>query len=105
MAQSTATSTNSVPTTGQYQLATPEQRKERMEHLLKALDLTKEDIKGLTPKEKQAKLKETAQTVVSDLKAKQTSGALTAEGQKRLTFLEKYLAEAGHKKTAAASSN
>jgi hypothetical protein len=104
MADPTTTNTPA-STPGQHQGAGGEQRKERMEHLLKALDLNAADMKALPRAERQAKLKERAQTVVSDLKAKQTAGTLTAEGQKRLDFLEKYLANAGHKKAAAASTN
>ena len=107
-AQSTSTTTNSTPSVtpgDKHQGATPEQRKERMAHLLKALDLTQADLKSLSPEERHAKIKETAEKVVSDLKAKQTAGTLTAEGQKRLDFLEKFLAQAGHKKAAAATDS
>ena len=102
LAQSTAT--NSVPgTPGTHQ----GDRRERMEHLLKALDLTHADLKGLTPEERQTKLKERAEKVVADLKAKQTAGTLGAEGQKRLTFVENFLAHAGkhHKAAASTASN
>lgn len=100
MAQST---TNSVPTKpGAHQ----GDRRERMEHLLKILDLKREDLKGLTPQERQAKIKDRAETVVSDLKAKQSAGTLSDEGQKKLKFLENYLAHAGkhHNKSEGATT-
>jgi hypothetical protein len=106
--QAQSTTTNSTPsiTPGEkHQGATPEERKERMEHLLKALDLNPADIKSLSREDRQAKIKETAEKVVSDLKAKKTAGTLTAEGQKRLDFIEKYLAHAGHKKAAATTES
>jgi hypothetical protein len=108
MAQSTSTttSTNSVTTPGaKHSEATPEERKERMAHLLKALDLAPADLKGLSHEDRQAKIKERAEKVVADLKAKETSGTLTEEGKKRLDFIEKYMAHAGHKKADATSSN
>jgi hypothetical protein len=103
MAQSTAT--NSVTTPGQHHGANGDERRERMEHLLKALDLKPADLKGLSREARQTKIKETAQTVVTELQAKQTAGTLTPEGHKRLDFIQKYLANAGHKKPATTAEN
>lgn len=67
---------------------------------MKALDLTKADLKGLSKEDRQAKMKSQAETVVADLKAKQTAGTLTDEGQKRLDIVEKFLAHQGHAKAS-----
>ena len=68
--------------------------------ILKLLGLTPADLKGLSKEERQAKIKSTAETVVAELQAKQTAGTLDAEGQERLTKIQKFLAHA--KKQAAA---
>src|SRR5580700_7110938 len=72
-ADSTTTSTNSAPALKHR--GNPEERKAMM----KILGLSKEDLKDLTPQERQAKVKETAQKYVTDMKAKKASGALTEE--------------------------
>jgi hypothetical protein len=99
MAQST---TNSTPP-AKHQALTPEQKEQRAA-LMKALDLTPADLKGLTGQERAAKMKEAATKVVADLKAKQASGALSAEDQTKLETVQKFLAH-GHKKAPAAPSN
>jgi len=104
MAEDSTNSTPSSPTTGEHQKATPEQRKERMAALLKMLDLTPADVKGLSREDRQTKMKDAAEKVVADLQAKQTAGTLTAEGQTRLEKVQKYLAHANHKAAAAPST-
>ncbi len=101
MAQSAQSTTNSTPP-AKHQALTPEQQKERRAALLKALGLTPADIKGLTAEERQAKMKEAGEKVVTELKAKST---LTADQQKRLDVVEKFLAHKGHKKAQTPSSN
>ena len=72
--------------------------------LLKALGLTKEDLKGLSRAGSPGEDSQSqAETVVAELKAKQSSGTLTEEQQKRLDIVQKYLAHS-HKK-AQTSSN
>ena len=100
MAQST---TNSTPE-AKHQAPTAEQLKER-QGILKLIGLTPADLKDLSPKERQAKIKEAADKVVADLKAKKDSGTLTAEEQKRLDRVEKFLAHAAHKKALAPANN
>jgi hypothetical protein len=101
MAQS---STNSVtpPSTQTpgHKDGTPEQRKDR-QAMMKLLGLSKDDLKDLSPKERKAKIKETADKFVADWKAKKAGGTLTAEEQTNLDKVEKFLANAGHKKPAA----
>jgi hypothetical protein len=102
MAQATdsTTSTNSAPALKHHH-GNGEERKAMM----KILGLSKEDLKDLTPKERQAKVKETAQKYVTDMKAKKASGALTEEQEADLAKVEKFLAHSGHKKAANTASN
>lgn len=65
--------------------------------IMKLLGLTPADLKGLTREERQAKIKETANTIVSQLQAKKASGTLTSEEQTKLDRIEKFLAHASHK--------
>jgi hypothetical protein len=95
------TDTNSAPATpGAHQGATPEQREKRMGAILKILDLNPADLKAMDPKDRQAKIKETAEKFVADLKAKKATGTLTDEEQTNLDKIQKFLAH-GHKKAAA----
>jgi hypothetical protein len=96
-----STNTNSVPPNTQTPGA---QRRAHMAGILKLLGLKPADLKGLTREERQAKIKETANTVVAELQAQKAGGTLTAEGQTRLDRIEKFLAHAGHNKNAAAPS-
>jgi hypothetical protein len=99
MAQST--STNSTPGTTHKALS-PEQRKEQRAALLKALNLTPADLKGLSREDQTAKMKEAANKVVTDLQAKKASGTLTADEQTQLETVQKFLAHGGHHKAPAA---
>lgn len=102
VAQSTTNSatTPNTQTPAEHKRMTPEQRKE----LLKMLGLTPAELKGLSREDRQAKIKEAAEKVVTDLKAKQASGTLTTQEQTELEHIEKYLAH-GHKKAAPATDN
>jgi phage I-like protein len=99
MAQS---ATNSVNTPGTQ---TPGQHKEQHLVLLKILGLTHADLKGLTPAERQAKMKTAATNVVAELQAKKANGTLTTKEQADLDIVQKYLAHPGHKKAKTPSDN
>jgi hypothetical protein len=98
MAQSATNSTNQPGT------QTPGKHKKNAD-ILKLVGLTSADVKGLTPKERQEKIKAAATTVEAELQAKKASGTLTAEGQTRLDRIEKYLAHANHTKAAVPTEN
>jgi hypothetical protein len=100
MAQS---DTNSTPP-AKHHAPTAEQQKER-QAILKLIGLTPADLKDLSPKESKAKIKEAADKFVADLKAKKDSGTLTAEEQKRLDRVEKFLARKDHKKAQSPANN
>jgi hypothetical protein len=106
LAQSSTNSVNpaGTPTPGEQQGTNPDHRKERMA-ILRLLGLTPADLKGLTREERQAKIKETATNVVTQLQAEKANGTLTAEGQVRLDRIEKFLARAGHKKAETPPDN
>jgi predicted nucleotide-binding protein (sugar kinase/HSP70/actin superfamily) len=85
-----AQSTNSTST----EQTAPAKHKNRNGALLKALDLTPADLKGLSKEDRQAKMKEAAEKVQTELKAK---ASLTDEEQKRLDIVTKFLAHANKK--------
>ena len=74
--------------------------------LLRMLGLKAEELKGLTREARLAKMKTAAQTVITELEAKQSAGTLTPEGQTRLEHIQKWLANAGtgHKAGAGAGA-
>jgi hypothetical protein len=100
---STTTSTNapSVTPGTKHHGANPEERKAMM----KLLGLAPADLKGLSPEDRKAKIKEAADKYIASMKAKQANGTLTDEQQADLEKVEKFAAHQGHKKAAAPSSN
>ena len=77
--------------------------KHKAQAILKLVGLTAADLKGLSPAERQAKIRQAATTVEAELQAKKANGTLTPEGQKRLNHIEKWLAN--HPKPAASPEN
>ena len=54
------------------------------------LGVTKGDFKGLTPEDRNAKIKTLVEKKVSELEAKQTAGSITSKEQSNLALLKKF---------------
>jgi hypothetical protein len=94
-------STNS---TGQSatQQPDPQQRQQDRRRLYKILELNPKDLKGLSPEERRAKVKDATDQKISQLEQKKTAGTITPEEQSDLTFLESHQKH-GKKKAASDS--
>jgi hypothetical protein len=82
------TTTNSTPPTVQ----SPTHHHGDPGAILRLVGLTRADVKGLDKEARQAKIKEAALNVQSELNAKKAAGTLTPEGQKRLDRIDKLVA-------------
>ena len=58
---------------------------------LEAIGLTRADLKGLTPDERKAKIKQATETKVTELNAKETAGTITDQEKKQLAALQRRL--------------
>ena len=88
------TNTPSAPKKGLDAEKKGQQRRE----LMTILGVTKADLKGLTPEDRNAKIKTLATKKISELEAKQTAGSLTTKEQSDLALLKKFEKHAHAKK-------
>jgi hypothetical protein len=90
----------STNTPGQNSTLTPDQRvkqREDRKKVMELLDLSPKELKGLSPEDRRAKIKEAADPKIAALKAKQANGTITADEQADLTLLEKFMHHGHHK--------
>lgn len=98
-----AQSTNTTPSTpGEHQDAG---KHHQHGELLKMLDLTPADLKGLSKEERQTKMKDAAEKVIADLEAKKSAGTLDEHGQKRLERVQHWLDHANGEATKPPQNN
>jgi hypothetical protein len=95
------TATNSLPNSGQNTTKSPDAAKKAAERrqLLAILGISRADLKGLTPEDRKAKIKEAADKKMAELEQKQTAGSLTAKEQSDLDLLKKFEHHAHAKKS------
>ena len=97
-------STNVTPNAGQVAPQTPNAKKkaEQRNRILAILGLTRQDLKGLTPADRRAKIKSLADAKIAQLQQKKTAGSLTDKEQSDLDALKKF-EQRGHAKAAPAN--
>ncbi len=81
-------STNT-PGQNESQTSSLQKRQADRRKLMKILALDPKELKGLTPQERRAKIKEATDQKIVELKQKKAGGTITAEEQSDLAFLEK----------------
>jgi hypothetical protein len=86
---------------GQNATQTPNPHKRQLERrkMMKLLGLTAKELKGLTPEDRRAKIKEATDQKIAQLEQKKTDGTITTEEQSDLAFLQKRLEHATAKPT------
>ncbi|HUD45683.1 MAG TPA: hypothetical protein VMR33_02580 [Candidatus Baltobacteraceae bacterium] len=89
-------STNS-PGQNETQTPSPHKRQGGRQKMMKILGLTPQDLKGLTPEERHAKMKEATDQKVTELQQKKADGTITAEEQSDLAFLQERMQRAAAK--------
>lgn len=100
-----AQSTNSTPgteTPHAHKALTAEQRQDRQK-AMELIGLNRKDLKGLTPKERNDKIKEAVDKYLADEKAKKEAGTFTAEDQKNVDLVKKTFEH--HKKSKAVADS
>jgi len=87
---------------GQNGTPNPDAHKKQMERrkMMKLLGLTQQELKGLTPEDRRAKIKEATDQKIAELQQKKTDGTITTEEQSDLAFLEKRSQHAAAKPTS-----
>ena len=68
--------------------------------MMKLLGLDSKELKGLTPEERRAKIKEASDQKIAQLQQKKADGTITTEEQSDLAFLEKRSQHAAAKPTS-----
>jgi Spy/CpxP family protein refolding chaperone len=89
---------------GQNGTPNPDAHKKQMERrkMMKLLGLTQQELKGLTPEERHARIKEATDQKIAQLQQKKADGTITAEEVSDLAFLQK---RGEHAAAKAASDN
>lgn len=72
------------------------QRREEHRKVMALLGLSPKDLKGLSPEDRRAKIKDAADPKIAALEQKKADGTITAEEQSDLTLLQR-LVHHGHK--------
>ena len=89
-------STNA-PGQNETQNPAPHKRQADRRKMMKLLGLDSKELKGLTPEERRAKIKEASDQKIAQLQQKKADGTITTEEQSDLAFLEKRMEHAGAK--------
>jgi hypothetical protein len=71
--------------------------------LMKILGLTSKDLKGLTPEDRRAKVKDATNQKISQLQVKVADGSISTEEQSDLAFLQQSLQHGKSKKSTSSN--